>query len=854
MILLATAVGALSWDRIRALPHRLEALPIGLVFLVCLFAAYIWSKSRQIAELHGLLRGLEQRDSVPPSEKQLDQLFSLISSSQQGYRDLIDTFEDLLFTLSLDGAIRAANRSFAQMFGLPFSEVVGHRLDEFLDTPGRAGRATAEKALAGFVERRHWSGIIQIVLKKSGAVHYFDCTLHAMVKDGQVVGITGLAKNITQQRENEARFTELFETLQEGVYFTTPEGKILDANPALVRMLGYDSKEELLGMRVRDLYFDVTQRALQLQEVEMLERVHGREITLRRKDGRAAVCLDTSTAIRDASGRALRYEGTLLDITERKEMEKRLHAEQEFARRLVDSLPDIIDALDTQGRYTFVSQRIKDALGYPPEELIGHALGERAHPDSRPALLELFNDLISGRRTHGVVEYYTRHKNGDWRLFRGAAGPLFDAEGKIAGVIASSRDVTEVKRLEQQVIQSEKLAAMGQMIAGVAHELNNPLTAVLGVSELLRDGATDETTRRQLDLAYRQARRAAHIVQSLLAFSRPTTPGKALLNLSDLLQRTLQLHEHSLRSNNISVDFLPKPDLPAVIGDASQLTQVFLNLFTNAEQAIREIHDRGTMKIGLTSNGKAVSISLQDDGSGISPEALPRIFDPFFTTKRPGRGTGLGLSICMAIVREHGGNIEVHSVPGRGSTFTVTLPVQSLSTHWSPSRLESPEVLNACATEQEGAAATPALAASGKCTPQALASLHGRSVLVVDDEESICELVHDGLSAQGLLVDRASTGEQALRMVATRFYDAVLCDLHLTAPGQPAMSGGKICDELQAHCGEQKPFCLLMTGDLIDPATAQILRRNGTRIIQKPFRISDLLALLHEGLQVPTRK
>ena len=210
-------------------------------------------------------------------------------------------------------------------------------------------------------------------------------------------------------------------------------------------------------------------------------------------------------------------------------------------------------------------------------------------------------------------------------------------------IIASARDITDQQRLQQQLIQSERLAAMGQMIAGVAHELNNPLTAILGVTELMRDQASDETSRRQLDLAHRQARRAAHIVQSLLVFSRPSTPRNTLLHLSDLLQRTLQLHEHSLRVQSIfSVDFVPRPDLPTVLGDSNQLTQVFLNLIVNAEQAIREIRDQGTLRIRLGVVGDRVLITFQDDGVGIRRETLPRIFDPFFTTKRPGRGTGLG--------------------------------------------------------------------------------------------------------------------------------------------------------------------------------------------------------------------
>jgi two-component system NtrC family sensor kinase len=258
---------------------------------------------------------------------------------------------------------------------------------------------------------------------------------------------------------------------------------------------------------------------------------------------------------------------------------------------------------------------------------------------------------------------------------RANASPVFDAEGKASGVIVSVRDITVEKKLEQQIIQSERLAAMGQMIGGFAHELNNPLTSIMGVAELLQEGEQAETTRKQLVMLQQQARRAADIVQNLMYFSRPPAPGRGPINLSELVQRTLHLHTYSLRKNNITVDYLPEPSLPVITGDSHQLMQIFLNLILNAEQAMREARDRGTLRIRLEKSSKSVAIIFQDDGPGIAADVLPNIFDPFYTTKRPGRGTGLGLSICKAILREHGGEIEASSGPGGGAVFKVTLPV-----------------------------------------------------------------------------------------------------------------------------------------------------------------------------------
>jgi signal transduction histidine kinase len=231
------------------------------------------------------------------------------------------------------------------------------------------------------------------------------------------------------------------------------------------------------------------------------------------------------------------------------------------------------------------------------------------------------------------------------------------------------------KKLEQQIILSERLAAMGQMIAGFAHELNNPLTSILGMAELLQEGEAPESVRKQMVILQQQARRAAEIVQNLMYFSRPPAPGKSLIDLSELVQRTLHLHAYSLRKSNITVDFLKESSLPPVSGDAHQLMQVFLNLVLNSEQAMREVRDHGTLRIRINQDEKSVSVVFQDDGPGISAEILPNIFDPFYTTKRPGRGTGLGLSICKAILREHNGNVEAASGPGGGAVFTVTLPI-----------------------------------------------------------------------------------------------------------------------------------------------------------------------------------
>ena len=823
LLVLSVVFAWVSWDTIRSLAHRYEALPFGLVILVSLFGLYAWKRTQEISELRGLVRGIEHRDAVPPSEKQLDQLFEVISKSQQGYRDLIDSFDDILLALSLDGRIRAANRSFADLVGATFPQIIGHSLNEFVQEGTGDGAELAKHALPRFIERRVWTGIVQIRLKGlNHSVYYYDCVAHAMLRGSEVHGITVLARDITALRKNEARFTELFESLQEGIYIATPDDRLIDANPALARMLGYDSKEELLSKSFADLLPDEAQRRALRDEIENQPIVHGREITLSRKDGRPLICLNTAGAVRDASGHVLRYHGAIMDITERREMERRLYQQQEFARRLVDSFPDLIFVVDTVGNYTFVSPRVKDILGYEPEETQQMKLGGRTHLEDTPALLSLYDEVVAGRQNFASLEVRVRNKQGEWRRLRCHFSPFFNENGKIDGVIISGRDVTELKRLEEQLIQAEKLAAMGQMLAGVAHELNNPLTAILGVTELLRESHNvEENTKRQLELTHRQARRAARIVQNLLEFSRPAAPQKKPVDLNSIVERTLQLQEHSLRRNNVGVDFQSQPGLPSIIGDGNQLIQVFLNLISNAEHAIREIRETGRIQIRIGRIGGHISVTVQDDGIGVAPEALPKLFDPFYTTKRPGGGTGLGLSICLSIIREHGGSIDVETLPAGGSAFTVYLPI-AIDAEQTKSAPQVPPVLS-----------EPVLSTADV--------LKGRSVLVLDDEESIRMLLEEGLSAQGIRVDCAAAAEEALQFARNRSYDVLLCDLNLSSGGGQGQDAAR---RVLAASSSGAPEVIFMTGDLIDFDTAP----SGSRHLQKPFRISDVLALLREVL------
>lgn len=754
-------------------------------------------------------------------ESALRRVNEQIARSQRGYRELIDHVDQALFTLSLQGDIRVANLQLSQILGTPLQHLVGRNLTEFVDSPGAA---ELERALPVFLAKGSWAGTLPVRLKRERENRYFSCWLQSVEDEAGLRCVIGWARDVTIQHESEMRFTELFESLREGILFATPEGRILDANPALVRMLGFETKQELLRQNFTELYDRPEDCGRITRLLEAKNSIQNAELVLRRKDGKRVSCLASGFAIRDASGKPVRLQGTLVDITERREIEKKLQREQEFRRQLIECFPDLIAVMDREGRFTYVSERIRQVLGAAPSEYLGRSIGGATHPDDKEPLLKMVGDIVEGRTANAQLESRVRHSSGEWRTLRTNASPMFDEDGCITGVVASVRDVTEAHLAEQRSAQKEKLAAMGQMMAGAAHELNNPLTAILGVSDLLRERAVDETTRRQIGLILQQARRAAAIIQNLLAFSRPGTQGRAKLQLEEVLRDVLRSHQASLATKNISVKFDPPSEVSSVEGDRRLLTQIFSNLVMNAEQSIAAARDRGAIEISLAKAEARVCVIVADDGPGISAENLPKIFDPFFTTKRPGGGSGLGLTICLAVVKDHGGTVEVDSEPGKGATFRVFLPAAAELSKLSQS-------------------AQPV-----KAAPVGSDALAGRSVLIVDDEESIREIVQEGLSARGMKVHAVATSEGAITYLDANHCDVVICDFNL-----PGMNGEKFFEQITAHQHTaQLPRFLFITGDLAESESFDQLRKNGATVLQKPFHVSALATLLAGLLQPQT--
>lgn len=741
----------------------------------------------------------------PPVTGETEGLFDIVARSQKGFRQLIDSFDRIAFNFSLAGEIRVINRRFAEVVGLAFAEIINHPLEEFIAEPSRDEMA---RVLPQLLEARSWTGIVRVRWRRTNQARIYDCTLRAVVEQGEVTGVTGLARDISEQRETETRFTELFETLHEGVYFASPEGELLDVNPAAVRMLGYRSKEELTAPPASRHFAEPGQRAALIRDLQRHGSVRDRNLSLRRKDGSLLHVRNSSVAIRNAKGEFVRFQGSLTDVTEREEMEKRLREEQEFVRRLVAAFPDIIAVLDTAGRYTFVSPRVQETLGYTPDEFIGMKLEERPHPDDRESLLEFFRRLTGGEMNSGTIEYRTSHKDGGWRSIRASASPLTNADGRIIGIVASARDVTESRRLEQHLLQSEKLAAIGQMVSGVAHELNNPLTAILGVSDLLRERVTDEGLRRQSELIHKQARKAAELVQGLLMFSRPSKPQSQKVKVSELAERAIELRKSELQARHITANIRSGASNLFVEASPNQIVQVLVNLIANAEQAISSLRDHGRIELRISQVEDKVEILLDDDGPGIEPELRSKIFDPFFTTRRSIGGTGLGLTIALVIVKEHGGTIEAQAAPMGGARLRIQLP----------------------AADGYATAARQSTPAEG---------IAGLRILVVDDEEAIREIIEEGLATQGASVSGVATAEEAWKKLNSADYDLVLCDFNLGNE-----SGTALFERVCGRKGQPAPQFIFITGEFLDEGRTAQLEKQGARTLQKPFQISQLAGVI----------
>jgi two-component system NtrC family sensor kinase len=686
-------------------------------------------------------------------------------------------------------------------------------------------------------------------------------------------GTIHVVRDITDRRSAEEKYRLLFEQVQEGVYVATPAGRLVDCNDAFVHMLGYSTREELQVLNLdSEICVDSRQRENFRNEIENHNYVRNFEVTMRRKDGTLLLAVESSFATRDATGNIERYQGFVLDMTEKRraedEMRRRnrelnaLNAMAVVAAQSFDldeilnlTLRQVVTLFGVESGSVYLSDT--DAPTYRRRA----AWGPRSRDKIRAAEIsfeEGFGDLIIRSRTEVVTAEYLPHlppKVADflrsdadhsliWVLFWGKDAPvgimglsshlgyeyssndenlLVAISRQLATTIEkvrlyeeTCRAYEDLRKTQEQLLQSEKMSAVGQLIAGVAHELNNPLTAILGYAELLESEGLNTRAKDYVSKLFKQAQRTHRVVQNLLSFARQRKPQREEVDIRKVLDETLALRDYDLKINNIGVEREAPSEPALVVADPHQIEQVFLNIINNAVDAILETGRTGKVKIRVYSQNGHVCAQFSDNGPGLKD--AKRIFDPFYTTKGVGKGTGLGLSICYGIVKEHGGDITAHNAPAGGAVIEVKLPV-------AVAALPEPELEKPVVRPREGA-------------------ISGR-VLLVEEEEAVLEFERDVLSGAGAAVVIARNSQDVKARLLSEPFDAVI----LTAKiGE--WNAKESCNWLKENCPNMNGHVLFTFSNGVDQSDARtFLQENSVPYLVKPFQMAELIAQTRKLLQ-----
>ncbi|HEY6943509.1 MAG TPA: PAS domain S-box protein [Candidatus Acidoferrum sp.] len=787
-------------------------------------------------------------------------LFEQVAAVRQQWEYTFDSIGDPILVHDGQGRILRSNQRLRQLLGRERETTVGRRVDELLPVKNAVYKICpyCEGVAGEGDDPDPWL-----------PGYFLASNSRFADPSGRDLGTVHVLKDITDRKRAEEKYRTLVSNVQEGVFISTPQGRFLDFNDALLRMSGYESREELLAVDIPKGFY---KNAADRERLQRLLHEHGAvadfEFEMRRKDGEVRTMLESSITVRDAGGNVTAYQGFLQDITERKQAEleirrrnRELMVLNSIAQTLTESL-DLTDSLhrtlrqmaelfslDATSLYLFDESETKlrrvAAAGHRSEysrhfpavsvkpELLRHIKDAHATFISAQGLPlpAVFRDaqIKEGIATAYIVILWSKDRvigglvvgTRTPREFSPADVNLLIAVGsQISSAIDRSilyeetRQAYEnLRRTQEQLLHSERLAAVGQLISGVAHELNNPLTAILGYSQLLTSsGQLGAQGIEYSEKLYKQAQRTHRIVQNLLSFARQHKPERIPVKMNQALEETLALRDYDLRMSNIRVHLDLAPDLPVTAADPHQLQQVFLNMVNNAVDAILEHSAEGDLWVRTGMEGERLVIEFTDSGSGVKDPS--RVFDPFYTTKPVGKGTGLGLSICYGIVTEHGGMIRVRNVPPRGACFTIELPCQPV-------------------------AAAGFLADSPKADP-------GRNahILLLDHDESVLEAVTTFLRDRDHRVQSARNMQEACAVLQQQHFDVIVADFQLA----DVANGGGLENWLAQHKPALCRRVIWMCAVAPSGKAAERIGQSNSRILQKPFKVSELLAAVDQLL------
>ncbi|HWP92580.1 MAG TPA: PAS domain S-box protein [Thermodesulfobacteriota bacterium] len=608
-----------------------------------------------------------------------------LKESEQKYRVLVENSPDLVFIIQ-NHRVKYANRKASHLLSYKPEELHSFNIVDII-APGY--KDLFMENLKKKAKGEEVPNYEVVLVNKNGEEVVLDVNGVLTEYEGKpAVQIIG--RDITDRRKADKEILRLaaaVRSLNSAVTITDMNRNIIYINPVHKRVFGYEL-EELMGKQSSILYpfDDPSGVSKKIYEAILIVGWEGERLGMR-KNGEVFPVYEKTSVVKDKDGKQIGIVSVVEEITLRKRLEQALKESEERYRTLVETAKTAIIAIDEEGKIVLFNPSAVELFGYTKEEIENkefNILTPERYKDFYKIGLENFLGTDVSNLLGKTMEIAGLKKSGEEFPIEVSLSACRIGGRQILTAIIF--DITERKNLQEQLIQSAKLAAVGELIAGVTHEVNNPLAVVMGYSEMiLGEENLDPQLRKSIDVIYNEANRARKVIQNLLSFARGHSPEKQFTSINEIMEKTLSLTEYDLRKNNIEVVKRFDPDLPGTMADPNQLQQVFLNLIINAEQAMSEnagkkqliIESRvknGQSRIN-TDVGSVIELSFHDNGPGITEKHLKKIFDPFFTTKPVGKGTGLGLSVSYGIIKEHGGEIYAHSKEGEGATFFIELPV-----------------------------------------------------------------------------------------------------------------------------------------------------------------------------------